>query len=145
MYLSNNIIKLSDHTKLKGSEGLGIDGNMVDISLIKSRSARAGKSITLVYDPVRGFDKELSLLQLLKAHKRINGAGAYLYIGEYSDHKFSQKKFKEKLYTEPEFRDIVMKEVQAVLIALIEIAPEVEEDYVGDMNTSILGNLTRAM
>ena len=148
IYLSNNLIRFDDHTKLSATDGFGINGTLVDITLVKSRTSGSGKSVTLVYDQNKGFDEELSLLHLLKTHKRINGAGAFLYIGDRSDHKFSQKKFKEKLRTTPEFRQIFMDEVKSVLVGIINNSTivndeEYEEidlssDIMNDMNSFIM-------
>ena len=91
--LSKISSKNLDNTKLKDTEGLGVAGNIVDLTLLKSRTSNVGKSIPLIFDHKRGFDAELSLLQLLKDMKMINGAGAYLYFKDRSDMKFSQKLF----------------------------------------------------
>lgn len=134
VYLSNNIFYLSDGTKLKDSEGFGINGTVVNVGLIKSRTARAGRSVNLIYDPNIGFDRELSLLQLLKDQKRINGAGAHLYVGEASDHKFSQKHFKTKLKESEGFREAFTKEVQSSLMDLI-VMPSIEEECIEETNS----------
>ena len=128
IYLTNILLKFDDNSKFKEDEAFGIAGNLVDITLIKSRNNRAGKSCTLVFDQNNGFDPELSLFVMLKNAKRINGAGAYLYIGDQSDIKFSQKTFKDKLRESPELRDIFMKEVLAVLKEDIESSSSQDQD-----------------
>lgn len=119
VYLANNLIRFDDVTKLKEKDGFGIDGSIVDLGLVKSRTNKAGQAASLVFNQDMGFDQELSLLQLLKDNGRVNGAGAYLYIGGHSDMKFSQKKFKEKLATDPEFMRVVQQEVMDVLRLII--------------------------
>ena len=108
IYLSNIMIRFDDHSKLKKDDTFGIDGTMVDLTLIKSRNNKAGQVVTLVFDQDIGFDPELSLLVLLKQNKRINGSGAYLYIDDRSDIKFSQKQFKNKLRENPELQEILI-------------------------------------
>lgn len=115
IYLTNLLLKFDDNSKFKKDEAFGISGNLVDITLVKSRNNRAGKSCTLVFDQNKGFDPELSLFVMLKNAKRVNGAGAYLYIGDKSDIKFSQKNFKEKLRESPELREVFISEVMAML------------------------------
>ena len=115
VYLTNLLLRFDDNSKLKEDEAFGIAGNLVDISLVKSRNNRAGKSCTLVFDQNKGFDPELSLFVMLKNAKRVNGAGAYLYIGDRSDIKFSQKNFKEKLREIPELRQVFIQEVMTML------------------------------
>ena len=96
-YLANVFMRFDDNTKLKESEGFGVNGNMVDITLVKSRNSRAGQVATMVFDQQRGFDPELSLFVMLKNAGRVKGAGAYLYIDDHDDIKFAQKNFKQKL------------------------------------------------
>lgn len=117
VYLTNLLLRFDDNSKFKEDEAFGIAGNLVDITLVKSRNNRAGKTCTLVFDQNRGFDPELSLFVMLKNEKRINGAGAYLYIGDRSDIKFSQKTFKTKLRENPELRTVFINEVMDVLKA----------------------------
>lgn len=118
IYLSNNIIRFDD-ANIKEKDGLGIDGYLVDLTLVKSRQNKAGKSITLVFNQSTGYDPDMSLLLLLKENKLINGAGAYLYVGDRADHKFSQKEFKRKLMNEEEFRNIVSAAVIPILQQLV--------------------------
>ena len=115
IYLTNLLLKFDDNSKFKKDEAFGISGNLVDITLIKSRNNRAGKSCTLVFNQDKGFDPELSLFIMLKNAKRVNGAGAYLYIGDKSDIKFSQKNFKEKLRESPELRKAFIDEAMDML------------------------------
>ena len=96
VYLTNLLLRFDDNSKFKEDEAFG-------------------KSCTLVFDQNKGFDPELSLFVMLKNEKRINGAGAYLYIGEHSEYKFSQKAFKQKLREIPELRQIFIQEVMDVL------------------------------
>lgn len=72
----------------------------------------------MILDYDTGFSPELSLYALLKKHKKINGAGAYLYIGDHSDHKFSQKNILKEL-KDPEFAKIFMDASFEVLETLI--------------------------
>ena len=106
IYLSNLLLRFDNNTKLKEGEGLGIAGNYVDITLVKSRTARAGSIATLVFDQENGYDADLSLFLMLKEEKLVNGAGAYLYLGDRDDKKFSQKQLKTKLAEDEEFREI---------------------------------------
>lgn len=129
IYLTNILLRFDDNTKFKEDEGFGIPGNLVDITLVKSRNNRAGRSCTLVFDQERGFDPELSLFVMLKNAKMINGAGAYLYIGNNSEYKFSQKTFKSKLHEIPELREIFINAVMEVLKADIDSDNTKQEMY----------------
>lgn len=130
-YLANNIFKLKDSTKLKDTEGLGVYGKIVDVFIIKSRTNNGGKSIPLVFNGEIGFDQELSLLQFMKANNSIVSKGSYMVFSDFSDVKFQQKSFKEKLYTDEEFRNVFMKVARESLKTLIKVP--VEENYNEDM------------
>jgi RecA/RadA recombinase len=144
IYLSNVMLRFDDNSKIKSTEGFGIDGSLVDVGLVKSRSSKAGKAVTLVFDQDNGYDADLSLLLLLKEHNRLNGAGAYLYIGDRNDYKFSQKNFKALLNDpkKPEFKEIFMNEVVTILKGMInatDLLEEVKEE--SSLTTSILDKL----
>lgn len=144
IYLANNIIRVDDVTKLKETEGFGINGSIVEFTLVKSRSNKAGQVCTLIFDQENGFDEELSLFYLLKESKMIRGAGAYFYIGDRSDYKFSQKSLKEKLRESPEFRDIFTTAALNILkekLAVQEAAERTEQHY--DLNRDIMSKLMR--
>ena len=127
-YLANVFMRFDDNSKLKESEGFGISGNLVDITLIKSRNSRAGQSTTMVFNQIQGFDPELSLFVMLKNAGRIKGAGAFLYIDGHDDIKFAQKNFKEKLANSEElqqyFADVVSEELMKIPMDVIAEAPQ---------------------
>lgn len=127
-YLANVFMRFDDNSKLKESEGFGITGNLVDITLVKSRNSRAGQVATMVFNQSNGFDPELSLFVMLKNCNRIKGAGAYLYIDDHDDVKFSQKNFKDRLMESPElqqyFTDAVSEELMKIPMDVISDAPQ---------------------
>lgn len=125
IYLSNNVIRLDDATKLKSDEAFKIDsGNITLVTLLKSRSNRSGKSIPLIFNPAIGYDPILSLFYFLKNENGLKGAGAYLYLEDLPEVKFSQATFKEKYLNDPALRDAFHK---AVVPYLKKLVPEVDE------------------
>lgn len=143
IYLANNIIRVDDVTKLKATEGLGITGSLVEFTLVKSRSNKAGQVCTLVFDQENGFDQELSLFMLLKEAGMVKGAGAYFYIGEHTEYKFSQKSLKDKLRESEEFRNIFTTAALNVLkskLAVQEAASREEKSY--DLTSDIMSKLS---
>ena len=125
VYLSNNVIRIDDSTKLKSDEAFKIDsGNITMVTLLKSRSNKVGKSIPLVFNPSIGYDPILSLFYFLKSEGAFKGAGAYLYLDGYDNKKFSQGTFKEKYLNDPELREAFH---QAVVPYLKKLVPEVDE------------------
>ena len=136
-YLANNIFRLDDGNKLFEGKDLDIAGCITRIEMIKSRTNRAGVSTNLVFNQDIGFDPDLSLYMMLKEYGMINGAGAYLYIGEHSHKKFAQKNLKSKLYEDAEFRDIFVN----TCISILHNSLNKEQINVLEQNrTSIVSN-----
>lgn len=118
IYLANNLLRIDDSSKLSAQKDLGIDGINVSIQLVKSRTNKPGVKVPLILEYATGFSPELSMYALLKEYGRVNGAGAYLYIGDHDEHKFAQKNIRTKL-ADPEFAQIFMQESFSVLNELI--------------------------
>lgn len=114
-YLANNIFRLDDNNKLKEDKEFYIAGNFVTVTMVKSRTNRAGASTDLVFNQDIGYDADLSLFIYLKKHGKVNGAGAYLYLGDRDDLKFSQKNFKNKLYEDNDFKQVFINECISLL------------------------------
>lgn len=147
IYLTNILIRFDDNSKLKEDEAFGVAGNLVDVSLVKSRNNRAGKSCTLVFNQSTGFDPELSLFVMLKNAKMINGAGAYLYIGDRSDIKFSQKTFKEKMRENPELCQAFIEQVMVLLKSDLD-AHDIGEEMIhrdNSLSSDILSQINPVM
>jgi len=138
------MIRFDDNSKLKESEAFGINGSLVDIGIVKSRTARAGQAATMVFDQELGFDADLSLFLMLKDAGKVKGAGAYLYLGDRDDMKFSQRQFKDKLSENEEFRKLFVSEVQEVLKSIVESGPELVENNYHDAADDIITNMTIA-
>lgn len=97
LYIANNIFRLDDGGTLKASEGYGINGTVVNVSLVKSRTNQNKTSVPLVFNKSEGyFDPELSLFHFLKINGALCGAGK-MYFEELPEVKFSQKEFKKVL------------------------------------------------
>ena len=95
LYLANNMFRVDDSRTLKESDAYGIDGSIVTLTLIKSRTNASKRSVPLIFNKTEGkFDEILSLFELLKQEGAFSGAGAYQYLDDCPDIKFSQKTFK---------------------------------------------------
>lgn len=125
LYLANNLIRVDDGAKLKETDGLGINGKIVDFEIIKSRTNAAGRSVPMVFDFTNGFDDILSLFMFLKSTGAII-TGATCYLRGYEDMKFRQRDFKNKLFNDPEFAKAFNEVARAELETLLG-NPEVEE------------------
>ena len=102
VYAVSNMFKLDIKSKLKPEEGFKINGSIVAIDIVKSRTNKSGRGrCSLVFNQETGFDADLSLFLLLKEDKILEGSGAYLKVPG-CDIKFSQASFKDALYSNPE-------------------------------------------
>ena len=102
-YLQNNIFRLDNKVKLKDSDKWFIDGAIVEVSIVKSRTNKAGKGCRIVFNQEIGYDTDLTLLNFIEEKGLIEGIGANLRIAGLEEVKFSRKNFKEVLYTNETF------------------------------------------
>ena len=149
-YLANNLFRLDDTSKLKEEKEFYIDGAIVTVSLVKSRSNKGGQSVDLVFNQERGFDYDLSLFLMVKNEKRLKGSGGYLYF-EGSDVKFAQKNFKDKLLQSPELQEAFSNEVSQILKEMVyDISYKntdqsvVSTSLFNKMNESLLNDMSAA-
>lgn len=140
IYLANNMFRLDEKSTLKDSEGYGINGTVVDITSVKSRTNATKKSVPLIFDKSSGaFDNVLSIYHFLKSEGYVGGAGKSMYITTNPDIKFSQKQFKELLIKDVELQKafaIASKECLDKLLSDTR-TQQMEEDTF-DINSAIL-------
>lgn len=142
IYLANNMFRLDEKTSLKDSEGFGILGTIVDVTIVKSRTNASKRSVPLVFDKTYGaFDNILSMYMYLKNQGCIGGAGKAMYLENCPDIKFSQKEFKTKLMNSPELQQAFSELSRSEMDKLLAMTKnqEVEEEKPFDLNNSILG------
>lgn len=128
IYLANCMIKMTPGAKLTSDSEYGINGFMVNVEFIKSRSNAAGQKMTLVYDQINGFNNILSNYNLLKEEKMIKGAGRGMYLESCPDVKFTQKQILEKYETNQAFRAAFDEAVGDKLVEYIPIPKEIEDE-----------------
>lgn len=138
IYLANNMFRLDDDQKLTDAKDYGVNGAIVNVTIVKSRTNKSGKSIPLVLDMETGFDPILSLFAFLKSVGRINDKGSYKSIGD-SDIKFFQKDFKRKLMESPELQKVFADECNVELSKLLSTGD------VEDMNDEALFDISDAI
>jgi hypothetical protein len=126
IYLTNTLIRITTATKLEEDKLFKIKGFMTKITLVKSRTAPAGSSITLIYDQTNGFDNILSNLQFLKDSGNILGAGIGMYLKDMPEVKFAFSNFKEKLAANEAFRNHFEKLTKEALEDLIKPASKLK-------------------
>ena len=115
IYLANNMFRVDDSLTLKADKDFGIDGSVITLTLIKSRTNATKRSIPLIFNKTEGrFDELLSLFQLLKSEGVLQGTGVY-YLESVPDIKFKQKNFKEVLENSPELQKAFAEECYKIL------------------------------
>ena len=111
-YISNLMLKLVSGDKFvkgKDKNPFDIDGSLVSIDIVKSRTNKSGRQrCVLVFNQEVGFDPELSMFVMLKMYNVLEGTGAYLRLPG-CDIKFSAKNFKKLLYSNEEFFNVFTK------------------------------------
>ena len=129
IYLANNMFRADDGITLKESEGFGINGSIVNITLIKSRTNATKRSIPMIFNKTEGrFDDILSLFQLLKTEGVFKGTGAYQYLDDAPDIKFSQKNFKDTSEKSSELQKAFAKACYGVLVKFLSDTRSSSED-----------------
>ena len=144
IYLANNFLRFDDKNKLSADKDFGINGILVDIQFIKSRTNNAGRVVNMVFDYANGFDHELSMYLLLSNTGRIHGSGVGMYLEDRTDMKFSKKTFKKKLATEPEFMQLFAKVSLEALDELINQTATTEKEFEVDSTSVILDMMSKA-
>lgn len=112
IYLCNNIFKLEAKSAFKEDDKYKIDGFITTLTIIKSRSNRAGQQFEMVFSD-GGFSQLMSKFHMAKNHDIVKGA-AFLEIEGYPT-KFRNSNFSEKYITEPAFREAFDKACQPLL------------------------------
>lgn len=143
LYIANNMFRLDDKGTLKDSEGYGINGTVVDITIVKSRSNQNKTSVPLIFNKTEGcFDDTLSMFHFLKIRGALSGAGK-MYFDELPEVKFSQKEFKTVLaenkdlqmvfarkcreYLDPLLSDTANKEIQTKTVDISALVNSLDD------------------
>ena len=120
LYIANNMFRLDDAGQLKETEGYGINGQVVNLQIIKSRTNQNRRVVPLIFDKSHGaFDPVLSMYHYLKQEGMISGAGARMYFDDNPDIKWSQKEFKKCLDENVELQQIFIKKCTEALDPLL--------------------------
>ena len=144
IYLANNMFRADDSLTLKADKDFGIDGSVVTITLIKSRTNATKKTVPMIFNKTEGnFDNVLSLFMLLKNEGKLQGAGAGTYLASCPNVKFSQRNFKEQLANHKELRDAFSKECYEVLCTFLSDTKNrhFEEDSLEDDIFNSISNM----
>lgn len=129
IYLANNMLRVDDTNTLKAEKDYGIDGSIISMTLVKSRTNATKRSVPLIFNKTEGrFDEILSLFHLLKTEGRFSGAGAYQFLDDAPDAKFSQRNFKEVLSKSEDLQKAFAKECYNVLSGYLSETKAAEAD-----------------
>ena len=137
------MFRIDAGTKLTEDDSFGVNGFVATIQTAKSRTNESAKTIPMIFDKATGFNNDLSVFQLLKANNKIKGAGSYLYIGDRSDIKFSQRTLERTIMEYPELRLEMAKEALPILQSYL--ADGKDEGLDEDAQANDLNSLIRDM
>jgi RecA/RadA recombinase len=104
-YLTDTLIKITTSSKLDETKTYMIKGFEAKVELIKSRTAAAGRSVTMIYNQMEGFDDELSMLEFVKSNGMLKGSPVAYYIEGLDTVKFRFSNFKQVIAENKDLRD----------------------------------------
>ena len=121
LYFGNNIFRLDDGGSLKEDQGFGINGQVVNVKIIKSRTNQNKRTIPIIFNKSEGgyFDPILSMFYYLKTEGLVDGSGVGMYFDELPEVRFSQKEFKNKLNSNKELQAVFYKKCIDLLTPLL--------------------------
>ena len=133
------MFRLDEKSQLKETEGYGINGTVIDITAVKSRTNATRRSVPLIFDKtVGGFDNILSIYHFLKLEGAIGGAGRSMYLNNAPDIKFSQKEFKNILFSNPDLQKAFAEISREYMDKMLSDTKNQEASNVMEMNINNL-------
>lgn len=102
LYLSNNLIRFKNKGMLKPDKDYGINGNIIEATYLKSRSAATNVPFDLIFDKQKGYSSALSLLHMLIKENVCKKSGKGYYLKPYKDIIFTKKTFIQTAKEHPE-------------------------------------------
>ncbi|MGL5750884.1 MAG: hypothetical protein ACRCXT_10185 [Paraclostridium sp.] len=117
IYLANGIIKVEAKAAFKEDDKYKIEGFPTKITIIKSRSNRAGQEMEFIYTQTHGFSQPMSKFVMAKEHGVATGS-AFVEIPGY-DKKFRNAEFITKYVEDEAFRNAFDKACEPVLMSFL--------------------------
>ena len=117
VYLAHYLLK---HVAVGGTgkltlENDGIDGFLIKIEIIKSRSNQAGQEVTIVYDKVKGVSPIRTCIQFAKDNGLIGGNRNSMYFINNKDSKFQLRSVEECFNQNKELYSIMYQHIVPLL------------------------------
>lgn len=102
LYLANNVIRMKNKGMLKPDKDYGINGNIIEATYLKSRTAATNVPFELIFDKQNGFSPALTMLHLLLKEDKCKKTGNKYYLDGLKDITFTKKNFCEVALEHPE-------------------------------------------
>jgi hypothetical protein len=125
-YMTDTLIKITTSSKLDETKTYQIKGFETKIELIKSRTAAAGRSVTMIYNQMEGFDDELSMLEFIKSNNMLKGSPVGYYIDGLDTVKFKLATFKQTMKNSQVLKDYFYATVLNLLEASLKESKKFE-------------------
>jgi hypothetical protein len=127
IYLANNMFRVDDSKMLKSDKEYGINGSVVTLTIIKSRTNANRRSIPLIFNKDEGkFDDTLSYLELLNEEGKISGTGNAMFFDTLPEVKFTKKTFKKMVESNEELNIAFMRALHDLLITYLSNTKVIE-------------------
>jgi RecA/RadA recombinase len=139
MYLTNTLIKITASSKLDEEKTYRLKGFEAKVELVKSRTAPAGRAITMIYNQSEGFDGDLSLLEYIKGNGMLKGAGVSYFLEGLDSNKFRLAEFKAKIRTDKQLADHFYNLGRATLAASLKESSKFGVDPVAEIQEEEVG------
>lgn len=137
VYYANNVLKFVSRGRLTADKHYGFDGFKVAVEFLKSRTNKAGKQVTLIYNQDIGFDPVYTQHELLDELKMLGGKAPYRYTSLSPDVKFNPKNLREEFGSREEVQDAIIGDTLPYLESLIsDVYGEQEQNM--DVHNNIL-------
>ena len=116
VYLSHYMLKhvASGSGKLNFEDD-GIDGFLINIEIIKSRSNQAGQSVPIIFDKIKGVSPIRTCIQFAKDNGLIGGNKNAMYFFNNKDDKFKLRNVEECFSENKELYNIMYQHIVPVL------------------------------
>ena len=144
LYLANSVIRLKNKGTLKPDKDYGINGHIIDVTFLKSRTSATSVPFELIFDKQNGYSPVLSLLHLLFKEDVVKKKGTKYYLPGYENILFSKKSFCDEAYSHPE----LLNALYTLSLPILQKNLAVDTGYDGIEDTDTMNdsyNSTMAM
>jgi len=117
---ADTMLRLDGKDKLEEEKDYGINGSLVNVTIIKSRNARSRQMFTLIFDPINGYNNILSSVHWLRSNKLLAGSPNGYYLDNFPEFKFTFKSVKSLLENDSKLKEKFRNALKEYLVQIID-------------------------